>query len=309
MSARQTLRCGLLVLAGICALPVWAESDVAGSRDPDGMTRFDGSWIVQYAAPRPTDHALILGALKKIDGAMQADRQERMHGVLTRVTYRVPEDYSLKAVIEHWQGELLGADRDLLFQCQGRACGSSNYWANRVFGIAELYGPDGEQYYEVTREAGEQEHRIHVLYVIRRGNRRIYAHVEDFRIPAEVGQRISPDPRTIVSLLKRERRLLLRDVRFAEGNDTPIVSEASLKLWASALSGEPVLSVAVVAHAYSAPSAEGNMSLSRRRANRLLDLLKKHVTAPQRLSAHGVGSLAPLGRSHNPGDRIELVLP
>ncbi len=296
-------------LALLLAAPVSAAQDVPGARDLPGLLRFEGSWIIEYSESDAVDHRVILGRLKKIDGSLQPERQARLRGDLSVVTYQVPEDYALSTVLEHWQDQVLGNERDLLFQCQGRECGSSNFWANRVFGNPVLYGPDGEQHYEVTREVREARHHFYTLYLVRRGNKRIYVRIEEFRVPASAAQQVSPDPRAMMSLLRRERRLVLRDVHFAEGNEVPAISDEALARLAQALDTQPVLPIAIVAHAYSQPSANANLAMSRTRAQRFLDRLRPLVAAPGRLSAHGVGSLAPGGQGREPRDRIELVLP
>ena len=63
------------------------------------------------------------------------------------------------------------------FTCRGRDCGRSNGWANQVFGQAILYGPEANQFYIAADQDGE----LVSAYVIERGNRRIYAHVEALR--------------------------------------------------------------------------------------------------------------------------------
>lgn len=297
----------LLLFPGASGL---AATDIGGARDLPGTQRFPGSWIIEYSAPQPRSHRLILGGLKKIDGALAPEREVRLTGELTRVTYRVPEDYALSAVQAHWQRQILGEQRDLLFQCQGRACGSSNFWANRIFEIPVLYGPDGEQRYEISREIQGDSHLFQSFYLVRRGNKRIYVHLESFRATAEEAARVSPDPLALLSLLKRQRRLVLRDVHFAEGNVQPRIDGDTLDLVAEALAGEPVLEVALVAHAYSAPGAQQNLQISRKRANNLLKLFRKKLKYPQRVQAHGVGSLAPRGGDATGiHDRVELVLP
>ena len=74
-------------------------------------------------------------------------------------------------VIEHYR-RALGADA--LFACEGFDCGRSNAWASQVYGQAVLYGPDRNQFYI----AADRDGRLVSAYVIERGNRRIYAHIE-----------------------------------------------------------------------------------------------------------------------------------
>ena len=88
-----------------------------------------------------------------------------------RVTYQVPAGTPRDEVIGHYR-RILGADT--LYSCDGFDCGRSNAWASLVYGQAVLYGPDRNQSY-IAADFGGQ---LVSAYVIERGNRRIYAHVE-----------------------------------------------------------------------------------------------------------------------------------
>ena len=72
---------------------------------------------------------------------------------------------------------------DVLFRCSGRDCGRSNDWANQVFGQATLYGPDRNQRY-VARQWQDQ---LVSLYVIERGNKRVYAHLQFLAPQGQLG--------------------------------------------------------------------------------------------------------------------------
>jgi hypothetical protein len=49
-----------LIVLGLFATVVWAD-DFPGSKDPEGMKRFDGSTIVGYRAPQFDEFILPLG--------------------------------------------------------------------------------------------------------------------------------------------------------------------------------------------------------------------------------------------------------
>ena len=159
---------GLVVLSGVAQ----AQTDLPDARDPDDVPRFPRSWIVLFEeedslAPRE----FIVSAVEKIRRELRIDEKLRIDATALRVTYQVPAGTPRDEVIGHYR-RILGADT--LFSCDGFDCGRSNAWASQVYGQAVLYGPDRNQSY-IAADLGGQ---LVSAYVIERGNRRIYAHVE-----------------------------------------------------------------------------------------------------------------------------------
>ncbi len=163
-----------LLLLIMCSSFVMAEDDISGASDDSLIERFRGSWIVNYQSPVLTDYSLALGSVEQVDGAERLEREERLTGQLKRISYRVPEGSTTRTVFNSFKAQLEQLNADMLFSCQGRECGSSNYWANAVFGFSKLYGVERSQYYMAARLPGVTA----VFYVIERGNRRIYAHID-----------------------------------------------------------------------------------------------------------------------------------
>ena len=64
----------------------------------------------------------------------------------------------------------------LAFECQGRTCGSSSYWANRILDKPVLYGPEQFQQYQVFTLPADAGYVA--IYVGQRATRKIYAHIE-----------------------------------------------------------------------------------------------------------------------------------
>ena len=165
------LSCLLLHLA-LLAEPVRAQSDLPGARDPDGIPRYPRSWVLLFEeennlAPRE----FIVSAVEKIRRELSIDQKLRVAATALRVTYRIPPGSPRAEVIDHYR-RVLGAHA--LFVCEGRDCGRSNAWASQVYGQSVLYGPDGNQFYLAADVGG----RLVSAYVIERGNRRVYAHLE-----------------------------------------------------------------------------------------------------------------------------------
>lgn len=69
---------------------------------------------------------------------------------------------------EDLRAQLPGTAR---FICAGRDCGSSALYAHEVFGVADLYGRDGEQHYALF----EASDGVRALYVSQRGTREVFA--------------------------------------------------------------------------------------------------------------------------------------
>ena len=166
------VRLGALAWLAMTAGAAQGATDLPGASDPEGIPRFPRSWVVVYEqdgnyAPRE----FVISAVEKIRRELRIDQKLRVDATALRVTYQVPAGTPREEVVGHYR-RVLGPDA--LFSCEGRDCGRSNSWANQVFGQAGLYGPDGNQFYIAT----DREGRLVSVYVIERGNRRIYAHVE-----------------------------------------------------------------------------------------------------------------------------------
>ena len=65
---------------------------------------------------------------------------------------------------------------NLEFACEGRACGSSSYWANKIFNNAVLYGPEQFQNYAVFRTPSGWW----TIYISQRATRKIYARLDHY---------------------------------------------------------------------------------------------------------------------------------
>lgn len=134
--------------------------------------------------------------------------------------------------------------------------------------------------------------------------------------PAPDAAEISPyQPGQLADTLERLGRITLQDLDFATGSTTlgpgPFPSLTEL---AAYLSAHPARKVALVGHTDATGGLEVNITVSRRRAQSVLDhLVKNHGIPRAQLSAEGVGFLSPIqsnltdkGRGAN--RRVEAVL-
>ncbi|WP_432473874.1 DUF4892 domain-containing protein [Amphritea sp. HPY] len=162
------------VLLSFCVQPVLAARDKTGAIDHPLLQRYGLSWIVHYQTDSVPDHAMALGPMKKVEGVIAPELSIRLQGRLTSITYRIPDGHGAADVFDHFLAQLEQQNSEMLFKCSSRQCGSSNQWANNMFNVAELYGIDRSQSYLAAR-VGD----AHVaLYIVKRGNRRVYAHID-----------------------------------------------------------------------------------------------------------------------------------
>ena len=134
------------------------------------------------------DYELGLGALQKVKGRWRWKHSERIRGTLTRRTWHMDEGYTAEEAYQ-WYALQLEATAELLFQCQGRDCGSSAQWASRKFQQRVLYGHDQRQLYSAWRLHQQGVVCTVVLYAVDRGDRRHYVHLDRLVHGAETLQR------------------------------------------------------------------------------------------------------------------------
>ncbi|MDO9317191.1 MAG: DUF4892 domain-containing protein [Gammaproteobacteria bacterium] len=292
----------------------WSQSgaDVVGSADYPGISRFSGARIVDYREVGDTNYRLALGRLQRVNGRVMAGREERIQGALTRITYEIPPGYSGADVFARLSTQLLAEGGEELYRCQGRACGSSNFWANDIFANRVLYGPETDQFYLASTRAAEVESPgiYTALYVITRGNRTVLAHLDILALSgASHSEHLSAQVSTSEALLTRLQQdgvVVVPGLQF-DGQDQ-LIDEGGLALLVETLLNNPQLSVYVVAHLRAEGSLDAQVERSRHRAALITTQLSEAGIAAERMSAQGVGPLAPACSTGSCIERVELVL-
>jgi hypothetical protein len=285
----------VLFLAGAV---VQAGEDMAGARDPAGIPRYPRSWIVEYAlvqdgAPRE----FIVNRVDRIRRDLRVDDLRRVNADLEAATYQIASGTRLEDIVAHYRSSI---DGEILFSCTGRDCGRSNDWANQVFHQAILYGPDSNQRYFAL----QRDDQLLALYVIERGNKRVYAHLQVLSV-------VDGDSTSSVGMLRR-----LADQGWAPIPDLMPLPDGQLPENAVGLLGSiagELQSLAgktlyVVCHMSGADPAATLLSASQRCADQAASLLNTQLatTGPE-LRGFGAGSLVP--RQATPGSRLEIVDP
>jgi hypothetical protein len=103
-----------------------------------------------------------------------------------RQLLQVPSGFTPQSVLEHYQEALLARNARILFSCEGRGCGRSAVWANRVFDQSRLYGQDSDQAYVVGAWRDDQNQlRLLSVYLVQRGNRSISVLEQELTLPED----------------------------------------------------------------------------------------------------------------------------
>src|SRR5690606_10680294 len=234
-------------------------------RDHAVLSRLPGSEIVDYRVLDRTNYRLALGRMQRVNGRVTAGSEERLQGRLVRITYQIPSGYPGSDVFERLSTQLLEGDATELYRCQGRGCGSSNFWANDVFGNRILYGPETDQFYLATTIGNEVQgvSGYAALYVVTRGNRRVYAHLDVLELPGDELDAPAVTAESLLARLRQEGSALMRGLTFDDADQ--LEDDSGIALLLDTLSRDPLLRVYVVAHL----RGEGSLqSLLQRSADR-----------------------------------------
>lgn len=287
----------------------WAQLGGASnsSGDHELIAGFPGAEIVDYRTVRATNYRLVLGRMQRVNGRVSAGREERINGSLTRISYKIPEGYSGTDAFAHYSAQMLAAGPEL-FRCQGRGCGSSVFWANDVFENRILYGPEAEQYYLVSTVGSDERHTSAyvALYVITRGNRSVYAHLDIIELRDIVSDVPSTSPEALALQIREEGSVILQGISFDAQDE--LRDDSGLTVLLNTLRNAPLMQVYIVAHLGGQGGLEQLLERSTQRAQNLVNRLTEAGINEARVLAQGVGPLAPSCLHAPCSERVEIVL-
>ncbi|MBT3529971.1 MAG: DUF4892 domain-containing protein [Gammaproteobacteria bacterium] len=306
--SRSTLLLALLMLpAGILFAQTAANSNAAGFRDHPLINPFPDSEIIDMSFDEDVNYRMVLGSLQRTRGEVIPENSQRVRGDLTKINYEISQQFTGDDVFEFYKEMMSGEKFTELFTCSGRGCGSSNYWANDIFKNRILYGPERNQHYVAFSISTDREiDPMASLYIITRGNRRVYAY---FEIIEEGGAAEPPNlinPQEMLSDLNDQGSIIIPNIEF-DGSDR-VASSSNLAMLMAILESDPEMKVYLVAHLQGEQGLESLVARSLARASSLRRALITAGIDPARISAQGVGPLVPACSQNDCAERIELVL-
>jgi outer membrane protein OmpA-like peptidoglycan-associated protein len=328
----------LLLSAALLAAGVVQAADLAGSKDPVGLRRFEGAEIIHYAVSAHDPYYLARG-----EGAVGAgfEKEERVEGALERVVYKAPLGTTSQEIFRAYEKMLADLGFEETFKLdsgalyaltakdfQQRFYFQAEYAARKDTG--ETPFQDGENQYYLTARLVRNEQIVNVaVYVVESegldwqeagvkepivirldqpviGVDVISSPRPDYH-PAEVK---APD---LAKALTDTGKVDIYGILF-DTDKTELKSEsrATLEEVASLLKSDPSLKLEVGGHTDNTGAADHNMKLSLGRAAAVVNaLVGTYGIDKSRLQPKGYGDTRPVapndtddGRAKN--RRVEL---
>ncbi|TNC79933.1 MAG: hypothetical protein C9356_16750 [Oleiphilus sp.] len=143
---------------------------------PDSLV-YPGSKIEVFEE-RLTDEAhVILSAPKRVSNTLRLENEKWVSGFEQSWLIRLDRNED-NASVRRFYEEQIAQQGELLFSCEGRACGTSSDWANKLLDQAVLTGRDSNQYYVSGKYSHNNTPGWLSVYIVKNGRRQNYAHIQ-----------------------------------------------------------------------------------------------------------------------------------
>jgi OOP family OmpA-OmpF porin len=257
-------------------------------------------------------------------------------GAVTREAWQIPAGaLTTLQILAPLRDQILAAGFDVMFECRDRGCGGFDFrYALDLLPEPDMHVDLGDFRWLAAEHAGGTRPEYVALMVSRAGERGFVQVIRvtpadpqplppPAAVPAETAaapaeaQAIGPQdaPAAIAAALAATGRAPLDDLTFATGSArldaAPFASLAALAAW---MADNPEARIVLVGHTDTEGALVNNIALSRARADAVrARLVENHGIAAARLSAEGVGFLAPRASNATPegrtlNRRVEAVL-
>ncbi len=292
------------LLLSILALPsLISAQDRPGSQDHPVITRYPGQTIRLYDVKEFDQYNLVLS----VDKTGGPENVRKLEGRVTRINYRNPAGRSTLEIYNNFEEGLRRSAVRILFACEGNACGTPIRWTP-VNGIRAMGGQIQNRYLAATLTKAGVETFVSIFI----GGQATQLDVVELK-PMEGGL-VTVNADALAAGIDAEGHIAVYAILFDTGKSMlKPESKAAMAEIAKLLKNRIDLKLFVVGHTDSTGGFESNMRLSRDRAAAVTQsLVSEHGIAATRLTAQGVGPLAPVanngteeGRAKN--RRVELV--
>ncbi|MCA0870866.1 OmpA family protein [Seohaeicola saemankumensis] len=246
-----------------------------------------------------------------------------VEGRVERSTWRMRGTATTLQILSPLREQLEDAGYEILFECAAAQCGGFDF----RFGTEIVPAPDMHvdirDFRFLSALRGDDQA---LSLLISRNQTTAYVQVIDVMpvdaVPDRPEPSASPEPSdepetddSLVELLLEQGHIVLDDLAFVSGAGTLENGPyRSLQVIAQFLAENPQYRIAFVGHTDSVGSLEANIELSRRRAAVVRQrLIETHGVAADRVSAEGMGYLAPVASNLTPegrerNRRVEAIL-
>jgi hypothetical protein len=137
---------------------------------------FPRAELVKETISKNSEYRLVLSELKRKQAITSGEVERLISGDVKRQFWQLSVNHEVEQILEHFLAQWKGAQ--VMYRCSGLDCGSSNFWANKIFNNAKLYGRDANQAYVVVLMPGKPN-RIYVLYAVQRSKQKLYFNLDE----------------------------------------------------------------------------------------------------------------------------------
>ncbi len=283
-----------------------AQTRASVINDHPAIKPYTGSVATSRKDVGHTNYTLIVGVNPQGDSDKDALESLEVEGNLTRLAYENPKNRSADEIFANYAEGLAAGGFEILFKCAGAVCGPS-YASSRWGRLTGLRYFTSEMRYIAARHVKDG------------GDIYVAVLVAPLRHEIDVLQSAAMERGLVTAKALSDGMLLngraVLDGLFFDTDKATLKPESkpALDVIAKFLADNPALSVYIVGHTDRIGALEYNLALSRDRAAAVVKALTAdYKIAPARLSAQGVGPLAPdksnksdEGRAAN--RRVEMV--
>lgn len=324
---RWSFALGLALLPALL-LAQAMPADVAGGKDHPVLSRFAGSWLV--ATENKAFDATALPSGPKEGDLVQ------LEGRITRLYYLAPAGRSVLEVQRNYEQALEKAGATRRDSCAVPACGARAFrffdgprgkqlstgtidgWDTNTL-VDQWILHDSVRWWYGTIDAQGTTLHVSVLSakqgLVQLADKYVATVVQVVQPQAMETGKVTVDANAMARGLQADGKMALYGIYFDTGkSELKTESKAQLDEMAKLLQGNAALRVFVVGHTDNQGVLDGNLALSRARAQAVVDaLVKTYKIDTRRLGAAGVASYAPVasnatdaGRAKN--RRVEMVV-
>ena len=264
---------------------ILSNSAFAANQFPDWFAPFPLSTLENQSSRTVPDYQLPLSQITRIQGLLRTQDERRLSGELNRKTWELASGSTPEQGFNHVRHLLIENQADILFECRSRHCGASNLWANQVFGYANLLGVDSTQLYM----AAEIDTGHMAVYAVRRGNGRVYLHVDYIK---DTSRKVAQDdaPSQADEALSWQEHLIRQG--FVDLVGWSVADESTVNEIRDLLNEHDDMQLRVVVH-QRVDTGDTGLTETNATAQRFeADLIEAGISM-ERIDAFGIGALAP----------------
>lgn len=295
---------------------VISNEDIEGSKDHPLISRYKCSKIIRYSYKDFDEYRLPLGGA---NAQMKLSKYMRLEGKITRITYAAPEKRSTLEVYRNYEQSFKKVGFEFLFSGSGKELANySSFWVTAVYGIEAMRNTmlmgDADVHRYLSAKLSRNEGDVYVSIYISQDSSYPLIQLDIIELKPMEDNLVAVSAELMANRLKESSHISIYGIYFDSGKtEVKPESEITIKEIAKLLQNNLKLNLYVVGHSDNVGTFDFNMSLSKGRAEAVVNVLTtKYNISKERLIPVGVGSVSPVttnkteeGKVKN--RRVELV--